>query len=122
MGCGRGARLGHVLRSWNVQKRLSHREPSGSKGPEPGAREALVRVTDEQGARCLSGTVRRRDLHLGLHPPPACALPSALPCPARGSEDPLSQQSCLAGTLPLSPGRARAWTLPIRARLAVSWT
>lgn len=90
---------GHVLRSWNVQKRLSHSEPCGSEGPEPGAREALVRVTDEQGAPCLSGTVQRRDLHLGLHPPPAA--PSPLPCPARGSEDPLSQQSCLACTHPL---------------------
>ena len=79
MGSGQGARLGARPQELECAERLSHSEPSGSEGPEPGAQEALVRVTDEQRASRLSGTVQRRDLRLGLHPAPAWALPSALP-------------------------------------------
>lgn len=120
MGCGQGARLGARPQELERAEATVSVNLPEARGLSPGhgrplSEAQMSRVSRVSQAQSRDGT----STWASTLPRPA---PSPLPCPARGSEDPLSQQSCLACTLPLPLHGALGWTLPIMARLAVSWT
>lgn len=95
MGCGRGARLGaHPCRSGCLTVNLPEARGLSPGHGRPLSESQMSRAPRVSQAQSREGT----STWASTLPRPA---PSPLPCPAGVSEDPLSQQSCLACTLPL---------------------